>query len=294
MPFDELQKAVLKTLLALRSPDSVFAGGPVLHHHGFRLSDDQDVFHPSNADVVTIAKADIEVLAFAGFSVEVVKEFEGFVEAVVGRPEQGFTKLQWLVAGSWTFFKPVPDPEYGWRLHMADLAVNKVLAAGGRREARDYVDLMMIHENIMPLWHAIWAAPGKDPSWSPGSLAEKIAKTNGFRQEEIDAEIISTIPVSASHVGAVVRQAVEEARLIFDRLPSGSAGSLFVGPDGSLVNDVDTILSGGVSPVSAEKGGNWPSGPDIDHLLIQKVLNRFGLEGSLANDGESGPSSVKP
>lgn len=232
MPLDDLQKALLKVLLPRRSPNSIFAGGSVLQRHAYRLSDDQNIFHPSDADIIKIAHEDMEALRRHGYTAEVSKQHEGFLEATVGTERHGFTKIQWVQAGSWTFFKPVPDPEYGWRLHMADLAVNKALAAGGRKQVRDYIDLTLIHRHIIPLWHAIWAAPGKDPSWSPGSLTEKIAMTNAFRQEDIDDEILSTMPLSAGEIGATIRNALEEAREIFERLPDTTAGQLFIDADG--------------------------------------------------------------
>jgi hypothetical protein len=76
------------------------------------------------------------------------------------------TKIQWVQAGSWSFFAPVPDPDYGWRLHMVDLAVNKALAAGGRKEVRDYVDLMLIHRHIMPLSRIIHWSCGVPPRFA--------------------------------------------------------------------------------------------------------------------------------
>ena len=36
-------------------------------------------------------------------------------------------------------------------LHPVDLGMNKVMAAAGRRELRDIVDLVTIHETILPL-----------------------------------------------------------------------------------------------------------------------------------------------
>lgn len=283
MPLDDLQKAVLKVLLTRRTPKSVFAGGAVLHRHGFRLSDDQDIFHSADTDIFTIAEDDLAALRQHGFTVEKTRLHEGLCEAVVGDEEYGFTKVQWVQAGSWAFFGPVADPDYGWRLHMADLAVNKVLAAGGRRQVRDYVDLVLIHQHIMPLWHAIWAAPGKDESWSPGSLVEKIAMTNAFRQKDIDAEILSTTPLSAAGIGATIRSALDEARDVFERLPDAFAGNLFVDANGNLVNDVEAVLSGaGVKALQAQHDGAWPSGPDIDHLLITRLIDEFGWEGSKA------------
>ena len=287
MPLDEFQFSVLRTLMPLRSPASVFAGGSVLQRHAFRLSDDQDIFHGSGEDVSGIALRDVEALRTAGFTVSVHRPYEGLVEAVVVRDAMGSTKVQWVESGSWAFFGPVPHPDFGWRLHMADLATNKALAAGGRRQVRDYVELVLIHRNIMPLWLAIWAAPGKDESWSPASLVEKIAMTNNFRQPDVDEGIISTIDVSAAEVGATVRAGLDEARAVFQRLPDRHAGKLFLDESGGLIVDVDRIVAGGadIRAVEAERGGSWPSGPDIDHVLVQRVIEAFGWDGRDATEG---------
>jgi hypothetical protein len=123
------------------------------------------------------------------------------------------SSLGWVHHAS-PLFRPVPDETFGWRLHMADLAVNKALAAGGRRQVRDYAHLALIHRHMIPLWHICWAAPGKDESWSPVSLVEKIAAKGGFRQADFDAELSITVPRKASEVLRMVREAVEQARNI--------------------------------------------------------------------------------
>jgi hypothetical protein len=287
LPLDNFQLAVLKSLMPLRSPGSVFAGGSVLQRHGFRLSEDQDIFHASGRNVVAIADLDVRKLREDGFEVSVQHPYEGLVEAIVARGDEGSTKIQWVEAGSWAFFAPVPDPDFGWRLHMADLATNKVLAAGGRREVRDYVDLFLIHQHVMPLWLAMWAAPGKDESWSPASLAEKIAMKNNFHQKEIDREIVSTVEMSAAEIGRTVREAIEEARTVFQALPMDAAGKLFVDKTGGLVTDVAAILAGGedIQAIEATEGGTWPSGAAIDHALIERVVEAFGWDGCDATAG---------
>lgn len=291
MPLDNFQISMLAVLMRGRSPDSVCAGGTVLHRHGYRLSSDQDIFHASGTNLAKVADSDVKALQEAGFAVEVGKVREGLYEAVVAKEGEGFTKVQWVESGSWNFFMPVPDEQFGWRLHMADLAINKVLAAGGRRQVRDYVDLCLIHRHIMPLWLAIWAAPGKDESWSPESLAEKIARTNGFRQEEVDEGVLATIELSASDIGSTVREAIEEAREVFRSLPDEHAGKLFVGENGELVTDIAAISHGasGIRPLEATQGGTWPSESDIDSALIRRVVDAYGWEGS-APDAEYDPS----
>lgn len=279
MPIDDFQKKVIKTIMPLRSPGSTFAGGSVLQRHGFRLSDDQDLFHSDDADIASIAGKDIDALKSAGFDVEIQRPLEGLFEASVSREGEGITRIQWVQSGSWNFFTPVPDEMFGWRLHMADLAVNKALAAGGRRQVRDYVDLALIHQHMLPLWHVCWAAPGKDESWSPLSLVEKIAATSGFRQADIDAGVLTSVPVTAAAISSTVRAAIEQARDIFQRLPPEHAGKLFVDDNGGIVSDVDRILAGQVRLVETKKGGAWPSSAEIDRTLIERVVEAFGWEG---------------
>src|ERR1700723_1847075 len=49
------------------------------------------------------------------------------------------------------FFPAIADALFGYRLHVADLATNKALAAAGRREPRDVLDLIYIDERHLPL-----------------------------------------------------------------------------------------------------------------------------------------------
>jgi hypothetical protein len=49
------------------------------------------------------------------------------------------------------FFPTVQDEVFGYVLHPIDLAMNKLMAAVGRRAVRDLVDLVTIHETILPI-----------------------------------------------------------------------------------------------------------------------------------------------
>ena len=122
----------------------------------------------------------------------------------------------------------------------------------------------------------------KMKSWSPVSLAGKIAMKNNFRQQEIDERILSTIELSAAEIGATIREALEEARDIFKRLPAEHAGKLFVTKAGGVVTDVERIFDGtdAACPIETRRGGNWPSSPGIDHALIERIIEAFGVEGS--------------
>lgn len=302
MALDELQKRILRTLSKTRSKKSVFAGGSLLNRHGPRLSNDQDIFVAEDVDAIEIALTDIDELKKAGFNARITKQYEGFIEAVVGNEDMGSTLLQWTQAGSWAFFTPVQDPDYGFRLHMCDLAINKTLAAVGRREARDYVDIHLIDKFIMPLWVAIWAAPGKDEKWTPLSIVDRIARQNAFRQEEFDRHIVSLVDVSAKEISSGIAAALERAKEIFNKIEPSKAGLLPITSDLLPVmaaepnKAVEAIRS--ARWIEAKKGGGLPSSPDIDHALVIRMIVEFGRNAEAlpkpSGDGDDGVGGGPP
>ena len=60
-------------------------------------------------------------------------------------------QLEWVTDAAFRFFATQPDELFGYVLHPVDLAANKASAAADRRVPRDIVDLVTIHENILPL-----------------------------------------------------------------------------------------------------------------------------------------------
>jgi hypothetical protein len=99
----------------------------------------------------------------------------GCVEATVS-DGMSSTIIQWFADTKRRFFPLVRDEEWGARLHQADLAVNKVLAASGRSKARDIADLVAIGRNYCPLGPLVLAAAGKPPNWSPRRTLDEIRR----------------------------------------------------------------------------------------------------------------------
>lgn len=291
MPLDVFQEEVLRILSRNRSPDSLVAGGSVLQRHGFRLSGDQDIFHGPDIDVSATAHNDIECLNAAGYVVETKQDREGLVEAIVSYGFAGRTKIQWVQTSAYAFFSPVPDPDFGWRLHYADLCVNKALAAADRREVRDIVDLYFIDNNVLPLWHVLWAAPGKDDAWSPSSILERISRNRAIKQEELDSEIMSVDEtITAGEIGKSLLNAIDMARVTFPCLPQKSAGCLFVRRDTEEpVQTVNEIIEGNVNEVHARPGGAWPATAESDSVFVRRLVDRFGENGSKLTVGNCGP-----
>jgi hypothetical protein len=81
-------------------------------------------------------------------------------------------------------------------LHPVDLATNKVAAAYGRREPRDVVDLLTIHERILPLGAAVWASVGKALGFTPEGVINEIRRM--ARYTEADFRRVASDPPEGS------------------------------------------------------------------------------------------------
>lgn len=142
MPLTDFQRAVARTIAANRTPESHVVGGAVLNRgqSGLRVSDDIDIVHDwvtvaqrAPEVVVADAEADVNLLRQAGYSVEWRVHQEGFCRALVSRGNE-HVRLDWATDASFRFFPAQKDDDFGYCLHRADLAVNKLLALVGRSE----------------------------------------------------------------------------------------------------------------------------------------------------------------
>lgn len=147
----------------------------MLNKNWQRRSDDIAIFHDTDEEVTGAAKADLAILDAAGYKTHTDFIIYGCVDATIsdGKFE---TIIQWFAETKRRFFPLVKDEEWGARLHQADLAVNKVLAASGRSKARDIADLVAIARNYCPLGPLVLAAAGKPPNFSPRRTIDEIRR----------------------------------------------------------------------------------------------------------------------
>ena len=134
MPLTKLQSHVLRLLAAERS--------------------DSDIFQDTEERIEAAAQADAKALTAAGLKLTWTKILTGKRDAEVeGLAEK--MRLAWVHDSAFRFFPAQRDELFGYVLHPADLATNKTSAAADRREPRDIVDLVTIHESILPLGAAV-------------------------------------------------------------------------------------------------------------------------------------------
>ncbi|WP_438749334.1 hypothetical protein [Pararhizobium sp. O133] len=232
MALTDLQTAVLQCLSANRSTTSYIAGGVALNREWARFSDDIDVFHDTDEEIGTAAQADIETLRSNGFFVSIDVNIYGCVEATVSKNGSS-TQIQWMSETRRRFFPLVPDPVWGNRLHQADLAVNKVLAASSRTKARDFADLVSISEFMCPLGPLIIAASGKPPHFSPIKICEEIRR-RGLSVTTDDYMVVRGLPQvwDANYIRNGLIHALDAAESYILSAPAQIVGLLAVNKAG--------------------------------------------------------------
>lgn len=246
MVLTDLQRAILSTIAGNRSETSYIAGGSALNRDWPRISDDMDIFHDTDEEIGEVAGADIAALRAAGFRVTMDIEIYGLVEAAISRAGQS-TVIQWMSETRQRFFPLVRDDEWGARLHRADLAVNKVLAASTRTKPRDFVDLVMIAERMCPLGPLYLAAAGKPPHLSPQRMIEETQR-RGMSVPNDAYETVRGLPAdwTASMVREKLSAVLADAERYVLGAPVEAVGFLAVDARGAPV-ELESTVAGSVT-----------------------------------------------
>jgi hypothetical protein len=228
MALTHLQRTLCRLLAEhrIRSGESYVAGGVALNEllGGARVSRDIDLFHDTEEAVEASWSADRSCLERAGYSVRVLRERPGFVEAEIAGDGEAM-RMEWARDSAFRFFPLVEHPDLGLALHPFDLATNKLLALIGRREVRDWVDILQCDSSLQPVGYLAWAACGKDPGFSPASIVEHAARFGRFAPEEV-AELTFAGPApDASDLARRWHAALDAARAVVELLPAAEAGT---------------------------------------------------------------------
>lgn len=259
MPLDALQSAIFAALRSRRNPDRHVAGATALHRRASspRYSEDIDGFHDAAEVVAQNAEGDARVLVEAGFGVEWQARSEGFLRASVSRGTDSL-KIAWAVDSAFRFFPVEPDPLLGYRLHDADLSVNKVLAGAGRLVIRDYIDLIYLHRSYLHLGALAWAATGKDPGMSPLLILNELHRHTRYQPEDL-AEVRLAQPMSLSELKIEWLGMPKGARDLVERLPAAELGCLYLDTQGNPVTREPEKLSfGTLIRHRGQLKGSWP------------------------------------
>jgi hypothetical protein len=228
MPLSAIQEDVLRLIAANRSPDSYVAGATVLHRAEDtpRYSADLDLFHDLEDSVAQSAERDAATLGAAGYELSWLLRTPTFHRALIGTGE-GALKIEWAQDSAFRFYPVQEDERFGYRLHDADAATNKVLALAGRNEIRDFVDVLHLDDNYLPLGALAWAACGKDPGFTPEFLLEHAARHVAYTQTDLDRLSLRE-PLDLRVLKRCWLAVLERARTLVARLPPDEVGCLYV------------------------------------------------------------------
>lgn len=227
MPLTSIQAKIARILAVNRSPDSHLAGGAALHFvpNSKRYNNDPDYFHDSVERVATAFQSDRAELERNGFSVEVEMNQPGYLRTLFSLGNDR-TKIEWAHDSAWRFMPAMHNPDVGFRLHPIDIAVNKVLALAGRDEPRDFLEILYINREILPLGPLCWAAAGKDPGFSPASLLELLKRRGRYRPEDFSALMV-TEPIDLPGMKTEWLKMLSEADAFIRNAPPDQIGCLY-------------------------------------------------------------------
>jgi hypothetical protein len=264
VPISKLQSDILRLIATKRDPESFVAGGVPINRSGPRYSADLDIFHDRQERVANAALADAKILTDAGYEVHWTRQQPATYSAAI-RLRTDETKLEWVADSDYRFFPVVKDDQFGYVLHVVDLAINKVMAAASRREPRDVVDLLTVHERALPIGALVWAAVEISPGYTPEGLIAEIRRNARYPADEL-RQLAADPPIDPDEVMRKLRAALDEAEQFVAAMPSEKAGLLFlragqpVQPDPTMLDIYTTH--------APQRRGHWPSSPDITAAML--------------------------
>jgi hypothetical protein len=183
VPLTKLQSDILLTIAAKRDPESFVAGGIPINRSGPRYSSYIDIFHERAARVADAALENAAALTAGGFEVIWLRQQPATYGAAIRRGGEE-TKLEWVADSDFRFFPALRDDQFGYVLHGVDLAINKVMAAASRHEPRDVVDLITLHDRVLPVGALVWAATEIAPGFTPEGLIAEICRLGRYSAAE--------------------------------------------------------------------------------------------------------------
>lgn len=245
MPLTKLQILALRAMAAQRSTD---------------------IFQDPERRLGEVSEADGAALIAAGLHLSWGKIQTGRREAhIQGLGET--MRLEWVADSDFRFFPAQPDELFGYVPHPADLATNKASAAADRREPRDVVDLVTIHETILPLGAVICAAVGRFPGLSPEEMLAEITRHSRFTAEEFRV-LATERPVDVPDLQRRIGSMLEDARGFIRRTPSDEVGFVFL--DGDRPVQPGPGEYGSYRRRSGSRGGLWPTSSRIGSAMLER------------------------
>ena len=272
MPLTNIQSDILRLLASHRDPESYVAGSTPLNLDAPRYSSDIDVFHDREERVARAAQEDAAILQQYGYKL-LWQRREPSIYSVVASHSDERTKLEWVVDSDFRFFPTMRDETFGYVLHPVDLATNKVAAAYGRREPRDVVDLLTVHDRILPVGAAVWAAAGKAPGFTPEGIVNEIRRMARYTADDF-RPIASNPPIDPAATMRRLWEVLREAEDFIARMPTAKVGLLFF--EGASIVQPDPDQLDSYPSHAGRRRGHWPTNLEISTAMLKRTTGEPG------------------
>lgn len=265
VPLSNIQTDILRLLASHRDPESYVAGSTPLNRDAPRYSGDIDIFHDREERVAQAAQQDAALLQEHGYELKWIRRDPNMYAVLASRAGET-TKLEWVVDSEFRFFPTLRDDIFGYLLHPVDLATNKVGAAYGRREPRDVVDLLTIHDRILPLGAVVWASAGKALGFTPEGIINEIRRMARYTEADF-RRIDSDPPLDPAATMTRLRDVLTEAEAFVTRMPTDKVGLLFLKEGRVVQPDPDRLEE--YQTHAGQKRGQWPTSAEITAAMFE-------------------------
>jgi hypothetical protein len=268
VPLSKIQSDVLQLLAAHRDPESYVAGSTPLNRDPGtpRYSGDVDIFHDREERVAQAAEQDGALLRAHGYSLQWLRR-EPAIYTVLAEHSGQSTRLEWVVDSDFRFFPTVRDATFGYMLHPVDLALNKAQAAAGRREVRDVVDLVTVHQTVLPLGAIVWAAVEKSPGFTPEGLIAEIRRNSLYPAAEW-RRLATAVPLDPAMIHSRLWSALDSAETFVAKMPTSKLGLLFLAGDKVVQPDPERLQD--YQTHAGRRRGQWPSSAEIAAAMFER------------------------
>lgn len=164
------------------------------------------------------------------------------------------------------------DDVFGFVLHPVDLAVNKVVAAADRSVARDMIDLLTVHDHVLPLGAAALAAVGRAMGWTPEGMLAEIRRHVSSVSRDDYAQLAMSEPLDIGATVSRLRAILIEADAFVRKMPPGSEGFVFL-KDGAAVQP-DPALLEQYARHEGRRRGHWPTSSEIGSAMLDRHVGQ--------------------
>ena len=142
----------------------------------------------------------------------------------------------------------------------------KWLAAYGRREPRDVVDLLTIHDRILPLGAVVWASVGKTLGGTPEGIINEIRRTARYTGADF-RRVASDPPVDPAATMTRLREILSEEEAFVVRMPTDKVAAV---PGKAVMVQPDPARLRNMKTHAGHWRGQWPTSVEISAAMVER------------------------